>query len=144
MLSKAERHSIYSIALLLSNSKRKTFESLGTESGISGDTISRIVTENITNTSELISASQKLFRRKKVYLLIDDTLILKLYSRFIEGTADHYSSSDGRQYRSLNSVVAMLTDGTIAIPIAQKIWTSREFDQTNYKKKWKLAQQLIQ
>lgn len=43
MLSKNERKSTYQIALLLSNAKRKTFESLGQEAGVSGDTISRRV-----------------------------------------------------------------------------------------------------
>lgn len=143
MISKTERKLAYPTALILSNSKRKTFESLGLELKISGDTISRLVTENVAEINDLIRIAQKIFCRKKVYLLIDDTLILKVYSRFIEGTSDNYSSSDKRVCRSLNSVVAMITDGITAIPISQEIWTSREFDKKKYRKKWELAQQLI-
>ncbi len=143
MISKTERKLAYPTALILSNSKRKTFESLGLELEVSGDTISRLVTENVAGINDFIRIAQNIFCRKKVYLLIDDTLILKVYSRFIEGTSDNYSSSDKRVYRSLNSVVAMITDGITAIPISQEIWTSREFDKKKYKKKWELAQQLI-
>lgn len=143
MISKTERNITYPIALLLSTAKRKTFESLGAETGISGDTISRLATNNATTVQDLIHAAKKIFLRKKLYLLIDDTLILKTYSRLIEGTSDNYNSSDGNTYRSLNSVVAMLTDGITAIPIDQKIWTSREFNKNAYMKKWELAQQLI-
>ena len=127
----------------MSNSKRKTFESLGPELGLSGDTISRLATCNANSIEQLIDFSQKIFGRKKIYLLMDDTLLLKIYSQCIEGTSDNYSSGDRRQYRSLCSIIGMLTDGLTAIPIDQIIWTSREFCVGQYQKKWELAQQLI-
>lgn len=142
MISKAEQKLTYPIALLLSTSRRKTFEALGRDIGISGDTIIRRVNKSATTVDELVLYAKKLFK-KKAYLLIDDTLILKIYSRYIEGACDNYSSSDGRSYRSLCSVVAMITDGNTALPIDQVIWTSAEFSQTTYKKKWELAQVLI-
>jgi len=135
MISKAEQKLTYPIALLLSTSRRKTFEALGRDIGVSGDTIIRRVNKSVTTIKELLWYVKKLFKNKKIYLLIDDTLILKIYSRYIEGACDNYSSSDGRSYRSLCSVVAMITDGEIALPIDQVIWTSAEFSQTTYKKK---------
>lgn len=143
MFNKIEHKKYYSISLLLSTKKRKNFESLGLESGISGDKIAQLVTDNAITANDLIALAQRMFGRKKVYLLIDDTLILKTYSRVIEGTSDNYSSSEKRMYRSFCSVVAMLTDGITAIPIDQQIWTSKEFTSSEYKRKWELAQDLI-
>ena len=143
MLKKIERNISYPSVLLLSNSKRKTFESLGKDIGKSGDTMARLVTEHAVSIDGLVKLAQKIFLKKRIYLLIDDTLILKIYSQAIEGTSDNYSSSDRKSYRSLCSVVGMLTDGITAIPIDQKIWTSKEFNQNNYSKKWELAQVLI-
>lgn len=77
-------------------------------------------------------------------MIIDDTLILKLYSKIISGTSDNYDSSDGKTYRSLCSVVAMISDGETSIPVSQEIWTSKEFAKDSYAKKWELAQQLIE
>jgi hypothetical protein len=143
MLSKTEQNLKYPIALLLSSQKRKTFESLGIETGVSGDTISRLVSSGAANIEELIEVAKEMFGRKKFYLVIDDTLILKLYSRDIPGTSDNYSSSGRSIERSICSVVAVLTDGDIAIPIEQSIWVSREFKAVDYKKKTELAQELI-
>jgi hypothetical protein len=40
-------------------------------------------------------------------------------------------------------VVAMLTDGKIAIPIDQMLWSSLEYDAINHRKKWEIAKELI-
>ena len=131
MLRSTERKLSYSIALLLSTPKRKTFEALGEATGLSGDTIARL-TKYAANVKDLVAiAKQVLHRRKNVYLLLDDTLLKKIYSRCIEGTSDNYSSSDGATHRSHCSVVAMLTDGVTAIPVDQRIWTSKNSAKGN-------------
>jgi len=142
MNRKTERKLTYPIALLLSIAKRKTFEELAKEPGVSGDTMARLVLESPITMEELIHFAKKIFR-KKIYLLLDDTLILKIFSQKIEGACDNYCSSDRRTCRSLCSVVAVLTDGNVAIPVTQKIWISREFNSSEYKKKWEIAQELI-
>ena len=144
MISRTERKLTYPIALLLSSAPRKTFESLGRDIDISGDTISRIVEHNSATAEDLIKIVKAIFKNKRLYLVIDDTLILKMYSKFISGTSDNYDSADRKTYRSLCSVVAMITDGNIAIPVDQLIWTAMEFATDTYKKKWELAQQLIE
>ncbi len=143
MISKTERKLTYSIALLLSNENRKTFEELGRQVNWSGDTISRIVEHNAATAEELLQIARNLFGKKRLKLIIDDTLILKLYSKIIPGTSDNYDSSNGKCYRSLCSVVAMLTDGHIAIPIDQAFWTELAFKPDGYQKKWEIAKQLI-
>lgn len=143
MISKTDRKLTYPIALLLSNGNRKTFEELGRHVNWSGDTIARIVDNHAATTEELLQIARKIFGKKRLKLIIDDTLILKLYSKLIPGTSDNYDSSDRKCYRSLCSVVAMLTDGCIAIPVDQSIWTEVSFKPIGYQKKWEIAQQLI-
>jgi hypothetical protein len=134
----------YSLALLLSTAKRKTFEALGRNMEVSGDTMGRIVTRSVVTIEGLIDLAKTVFGNKQLYLLADDTQILKIFSRYIEGTCDHYDSSDRKRKRSICSITAMLTDGETAIPIHQLIWTSQEFKQDGeHKKKWELAQELI-
>ncbi len=143
MLSGTERKLTYPIALLLSISNRKTFEALAREVGKSGDTIARIVEHNAATSQDLIRVIKKTLKRKRLYLIIDDTIILKIYSKIISGTCDNYDSSDRKTYRSLCSVVAVITDGDIAIPIDQALWISAEFANDNHFKKWEIAQNLI-
>lgn len=144
MISKTDRKLTYPIVLLLSTANRKTFESLGAVNDTSGDTIARIVEHDAATTGDLLKIIKVTFKKKRLHLIIDDTLILKLYSRVIPGTSDNYDSADHKSYRSLCSVVAMITDGDIAIPIDQAIWTALEFATNDYKKKWEIAQQLIE
>ena len=143
MISKTERKLTYPISLLLSIPSRKTFEALARSIQTSGSSVSRMLTDCPATTQDLIKIVKKLLKGKRLYLIIDDTLILKLYSKIIPGTGDNYDSSDGKTYRSLCAVVAVITDGKIAIPIDKAIWTSVEFNQDAYMKKWELAQNLI-
>lgn len=133
----------YPIALLLSISTKKNFESLGRYFEISGDTISRILATDAVTMHDLIAFCKTIFKEKSLYLLIDDTLITKIYSRVIEGTCDNYDSSNKVSKRSFCSVVAMLSDGKTAIPITQELWISLEFKPLVYQKKWEIAQELI-
>jgi hypothetical protein len=142
--SKTEQKLTYPIALLLSTEKRKTFEALARSIGTSGDTIENSLDRRADTVFDLISITKKLFNRKKLYLIIDDTLLLKLYSKVIPGTSDNHDSSDHKTYRSLCCIAAVITDGEISIPVDQLIWTSEEFAKAAYQKKCELAQQLIE
>jgi hypothetical protein len=133
----------YPIALLLSNSVKKNFESLGREVSISGDSITRILMSNAITTDDLLAFCTLIFGKKAVYLIVDDTLIKKIYSRLIEGACDNYDSSQHQHYRSLCSVVAMITDGETAIPVDQKLWFSEEYNPDNHQKKWEIAKELL-
>lgn len=143
MISKTELNKPYPIALLLSTSARKSCESLGREMGLSGEKVSKLLDESSPCLEERIIAAKKVINRKKPYVIIDDTLIPKVYSKCIEGTSDSYCSSEHVYMRSLCSVTAMLTNGNVAIPVDQKIWISREMDTVNYATKITLAQQII-
>lgn len=144
MNSKTERKITYPIALLLSIPIRKTFEGLSREIDMSGDSICRLVEHHAANSQDLIKIVKTMLKGKRLFLIIDDTLILKIYSKVIQGTSDNYDSSDGKTYRSLCSIVALITDGEIAIPIDQSLWIAKEFNENSYAKKWEIAQKLIE
>jgi hypothetical protein len=133
----------YPTSLLLSMPGRKNFESLAREIGTSGDSISRLVEHYSATTQDLITIVKKVFGRKRLYLIIDDTLIMKIYSKLIPGTCDNYNSSDHKSYRSLCTVVALITDGETVIPIDKELWISKEFGTGAYATKWQLAQRLL-
>lgn len=133
----------YSISLILSTANKKTCPSLAEVLETSADSVLRMLEYQVTTAQEFIELAKKFFGNKPLFLIIDDTLIQKIYSKIIEGTSDNYDSADRKQYRSLCSITAMLSDGVHALPIDQKIWTSKEF-ACEYKKKTELAQQLIE
>lgn len=69
----------------------------------------------------------------------------RISSKVIEGTCDNYDSGDRRSYRSLCSIVAVVTDGKYAIPIDQSLWISSEFiGDVSYQKKHEIAFEMIQ
>ncbi len=81
MNNKTEQKLTYPIALLLSIPCRKTFESLGKAIDMSGDTISRLVEHKAATFEDLTKIIRTVWKRKKLYLIIDDTLIMKIYSK---------------------------------------------------------------
>lgn len=137
-----ERQLIYPVALLLSTSPRKSCESMAVIAKVSGDKLCRILKEKTVTTYDLINLAKKVLLGK-TYLVIDDTIIEKIYSKIIEGACDNYDSSDGITYRSLCSITAVLTDGKTVIPIDQELWLSAEFAKNEYKKKWEIAHEII-
>lgn len=137
-----ERQLIYPVALLLSTSQRKSCEAMAVIAKVSGDKLCRILKEKTVAMRDLIDLSKKVLVGKK-YLVIDDTIIEKIYSKIIEGACDNYDSSNGSTYRSLCSITAVLTDGKTVIPIDQELWLSAEFTQGEYKKKWEIAHEII-
>jgi len=143
MLRKTELKLTYPISLLLSTSKRKTCESISSIANLSGDSFCRILQQPIITMTDLVQIAKNIFTNRKLYLVIDDTIISKIYSQSIEGSCDNYNSSSGQTYRSLCSVAAVLTDGKNAIPIGQELWISKKFSPDNYQRKWEIAQNLI-
>lgn len=142
MISNTERKLTYPISLLLSIDKKKTCELLAKQIKKSGDTVIRLLNSPLIKMEDLISTSKDLFKDKRIFLIVDDTLLEKRFSYLIEGASDNYDTSNGTHYRSLCSVVAVLTDGKLALPVTHALWSSQEFDPVNNRKKWELAQEL--
>lgn len=139
---KIDRNVAYPLSLLLSIPK-KTCEALSEHIGTSGDSVIRMLNESCRSANELVAIMKK-STHKKLYLIIDDTIIAKIYSKYIEGACDNYSTVTGKTERSLCSVVAMLTDGEIAIPIDQSLSISKEFVDGKNRTKSMIAKDLIE
>lgn len=77
------------------------------------------------------------------WIIIDDTLICKDFSRFIEGVGFSYDSVTGRPRRGLCVVCLVWTNGHVTIPIAFRFWLEPALAQAHYKTKSLLAQELI-
>ena len=107
----------YPILLMVSSAKC-SFEALGKIIKKSGDTARRLLNpaESYFKISQIIA--QELFKNcKKLTLNMDDTLLLKTYSNWMEGTGYFYDIKLYRKMRSYRVIAASLTNGRFAIPI---------------------------
>jgi SRSO17 transposase len=109
---------------------------------LSGDTLLRMLNKEVT-LAEKCHVANRFFNYKKVYLVVDDVLIEKMYSTVIEGSSDHYDASSHTYYRSLCSVAIMFTDGYYSIPVAHQLWINKEIMGDEYQKKQEIALALI-
>jgi len=72
------------------------------------------------------------------YLMIDDTVIDKSFSKVIQNTAWIFCSKKNKKILGLNIVVLAWSNGTVTIPIAFKIWKKK-----SKKSKYDLALELL-
>ena len=100
MISNTEQKLIYSASILLSTDK-KTAESLANISGVSGDTMLRMLQDSSVKPEELILMAIQFFGTNYLKVILDDTVLEKMYSQLIEGSSDNYDASTGHVYRSL-------------------------------------------
>jgi SRSO17 transposase len=135
----------YPIALILSSESKKTCASLARTIKINEHAIWRLLQANTEIKSELIALVHSTFgKNKKLYLILDDTIIAKIYSKYIEGSSNNYNSSSRGVEWGLCSIVALVTDGKVAIPINLRNWTQEEIAKEFYKSKVDLAKELIE
>jgi hypothetical protein len=134
----------YSISLLLSKEIKKTSASLARTIEVKEHVIWKCLKENQEVVKELKALTVRIFGKKAIHLIIDDTIIAKIFSKYIEGSSDNYNSSKNKAEWGLCSVVAMITDGKKAIPISLRNWQQEEFVQEDYKSKVELAKELIE
>src|SRR5215203_5341552 len=139
-----ERKLYYPLLLILSNHNRKTAESLARILNKSGDTLLRMLKDESIDENELIFEAQQYFGTTKVELIIDDSIIKTMYSKYIEGSGDNYDPVSRQTFRSLCTVVAMVSDGKTALPLVRKLWIKKELCHEGfYQTKVKIAQELI-
>jgi hypothetical protein len=117
---------IYPALIILSRSKR-SFEYMGLLIGRSGDTVKRLlhpagysfeVSRNICKSI--------LLKEKIVYVGIDDTLLKKIYSKFMQGAGMFFDTKIGRRIMAYRLAICMITNGKIAIPIDCAYMFSKE------------------
>lgn len=116
----------YPILILLSTGK-KSFQNMGHIIQKSGDTISRLLRPAEDNMKQMQLISKQTFRySKRLYCVIDDTLIKKCHSRFMQGCGMFFDTKIGRRIMSFRLVIGLISDGKIAIPITCAYLFSKE------------------
>jgi hypothetical protein len=136
------KNAIYPLSLLLSTASHKTCESMGELADISGDSMLRLLDKEVP-LKEKCEFVKGFFKKKSLYVIVDDVLIAKIYSKIIEGTSYQYDSSRHISYQSLCSVVAMVSDGYTNLPVAHQLWVSQELLGDEYKTKTQIAMDII-
>ena len=127
----------YPILLMVSTAKR-SFEELGKIIKKSGDTAKRLLNpaESYFKLSQKIS--QELFKNSKILTLnMDDTLLLKRYSQWMEGTGYFYDTKLYRKMRSYRVIAASITNGKYAVPLLSWLMFDEDLMQ-GFKSKTKL------
>ena len=101
----------YPILVLLSTGK-KSFENLGRFVGKSGDTISRLLQPSELSLEETRYIFKSMFKNsRKLFLTIDDTLIKKFYSKYMQGAGLFFDSKNYRRVMAYKIIAGRITNG---------------------------------
>ena len=115
----------YSVMLMLST--KKNFESLGRFFGVVGKTIFRLLSTEALYHEIMLNIVLKTFKEVKIlYLIFDDTLLKKIYSKCMEGSGRFYDTKIGRRIIAFKLLVATLSDGKISLPLISVFLFSSE------------------
>lgn len=104
--------------LVLLSIGRKSFANLGRIMQISGRAVARLLPDSQNSFIAAQTICQSIFSNKNIlYLIIDDTLLKKIYACCMQGTGMFYDTKLGRCINAFRLVTALLSDGSCAIPI---------------------------
>ncbi len=105
----------YAFCLIMSTG-RKNFTNINRENKINNKKTLQPADRIFTTLQELC---QTLFKdAKKLILVVDETLIKKIYSQWMQGSGKFYDTKTGRSITSFNLLVGAISDGKKAIPIS--------------------------
>jgi hypothetical protein len=109
---------VYPLLIIASTIGKKSFENLGRLIGRSGDTVKRMLRPYNATIEWLRQLVETQFlKNRNLVLAIDDTLIKKIYSKWIVGTGRFYDTKICRKIIAYRLIVIMVTDGKLIIPI---------------------------
>lgn len=107
----------YPVLTILSTGKR-SFENMGLLIQRSGDTVKRLLHPAEHSFQLSRSISQSMFAKNEILCVgIDDTLLRKIYSKFMQGAGMFFDTKIGRSIMAYRLVICIITDGKFAIPI---------------------------
>jgi hypothetical protein len=136
---------VYSQALLCT-AERKTCTNLSKNIGKSHDYLYQEFRNPIANkesiNSELIVIAQTATAGDKAYLILDDSRLIKPHATNMEGVDLGFDGSSGRPEFGLQIITAMITNGTIKIPVSAMPYISKDLAGKNFKSKSQLAHQM--
>ena len=130
--------------LLISKLCKKNFSSIGKILKLTGNTVLNKIIKSVTIEEFSLKIVNKMFEnRKKIKILVDDTLIKKFFSNKIEGTSflyDHVLKIFGK-YICLMTVI--LSDDKNTLPLKYKICTSKDLDPEGHLNKNEIFRNII-
>lgn len=133
----------YPILLIMSTVKR-SFSALGRLIDKSGDAIARSLVEASINFGNVQKIAVTAFKdRKTVFLSIDDTLIKKFFSRFMEGSGYFFDSKLGRRIMAYKLMAGMVTDGRYAFPFTGDFLFPKELAKDAKQRKLALFKAIV-
>lgn len=107
----------YPFLVILSIGK-KSFENMGRFIQASGRTVASLLQPAKISFGIAHQICQSIFSDKdKLFLIIDDTLIKKIFATNMRGTGMFFDTKIGRRINAFRLVTAMLSDGKYSIPI---------------------------
>lgn len=113
--------------LLIFATGKKTCENMGRNIERSGDTISRALPTSQQSLAETKEICKTIFAKKKsIKVLVDDTILRKMFARQIEGTWKLYDGVFGMCVNGFRLCVVMISCGKIAFPWECKIILPKE------------------
>lgn len=136
----------YSEALIKCNDK-KVCTNLAEALNKSHDSILREFEKELEskNTKEsLKNLALSHLDKESTNLIIDDSLLAKIYAEKIEGIEVSFDGSEGRPNLGLRMLTALLVDDKLKIPIDAVPYASKQLTQTSYKSKSMIAIEIIQ
>lgn len=116
----------YPFLIILSIGK-KSFENMGRFMHTSGRHVAKMLQPAKISFDAMHQICLSIFSNKKtLYLIIDDTLIKKIFATMMRGTGKFYDTKIGRCINAFRLVTAILSDGKYSIPIGCSYLFSKE------------------
>jgi len=138
------KNTLIAYPVLLITSIKKSFEALGKMIKRTGKTVSRWLKPACEYYETLLQLSIKKFAKsKELILIIDETLIRKIYSQLMEGSGRFYDTQLFRKITAYKLIVAMLTDGCYAFPLTATFLFSNELVPNAKESKFEWIKKLI-
>lgn len=132
----------YSEGLLFTSGK-KNCVNLAETMNVSHDVIYRNLKSSISrdehSSKELETIAHKELDKENTFLIHDDTQLIKLYAKKIEGLEVGFDGSTKRPCLGIKMMTSLLTDTKVNIPIDTIPYISKELAQSSYKTKSRLA-----
>lgn len=116
-MSKMNTNISYALLTIKSIGKR-SFEGMGRLINKSGDTISRLLQPSEVSFNLIEQIAVNFFvNSKQLVLIIDDTLIKKIHSQFMQGSGRFYDTKIGRKILAYKLLCAAISDGKYIFPL---------------------------
>jgi len=106
---------------------RKNFENMGRSLHKSGDTISRLLESSKINFLQAQKISRILFgKKKKLFIIIDDSLIKKLFAETMQGAGRFFDTKNHCNITAFRIISCLISDGRYSVPIGSSYLFSKE------------------